>query len=890
MELKIILDAFNQSKGLDENIAKLERYVDLLDQIAKNKTILGGQTDLNSVAKTTTTIQSQTKAVNKLTDSMKEQAALKKQMLARDEDEVKGKIKLSNATAEQNRAIKTQIKLQEAEAGSYNELSAKLAILNKRYHEMSAAHREGSVTGKLLVAEQARIKAELQALDGKVGVHTRNVGNYAGAMLNAAKGVKGATGILSIFGSALGINAQYLQIATEASHGLLKAAKNMYNAAKLNTIATEANTTATTANTVATEAQTVAEEAEGVAKKANTGLIGLAIVAITALVYGIWSWVKATNAQEEAQRLLNQQLEDNLRYTKDYNEENEHNAKKNIETMEAQGKSEFEIHQQKLKNFQLIKDGAKQTQKDLEAISTPKEQTYQKEVNETDFWGKKKHARNKERLAELVDLEEQIEEQKRIQEDADKDAINEINKFANNSIDANNEKYEKLAEQTIDYSDKIRELRVALIKDDNIRTLEKMKLDAELQIEAVEKSVASEKQKNVMVMLIRDKLLADIDQFNDEQVKKQGELDKKLAEEKRKAEEILGKERLARHEAELKRMEENYKDEQRLRLAQANTKQETVLAQIVNEQENQKKALDELDKLFEHGLVTQAEYERKREILVREGNKRIDELNKSQKDATIDQIKQTVDAAIGHYIRQSEFKEKLLDDQLQKQGENVRRQEELADRGLSNTLAFEKKKQAELERAKIEEQRKQQKAKEIEAFFNAFAEYSKTDPQTAAAKALRDIVLAKVIAQRFAKGGVVEDELAKKAPGGIFNGPSHDQGGVLIEVEGKEGIFSKNEMANLGKGNFYSLKTLLKNPIDDEVFARQADGMTMLIPPPQANNTAILIEKIDELKDVVKNKKELDVNFPEMYRLLLQSQENGDKAVVEYIMKKPTIR
>jgi len=195
---------------------------------------------------------------------------------------------------------------------------------------------------------------------------------------------------------------------------------------------------------------------------------------------------------------------------------------------------------------------------------------------------------------------------------------------------------------------------------------------------------------------------------------------------------------------------------------------------------------------------------------------------------------------------------------LEKQKLNVERQESLAERGLENTLAQEKAIQAEKEKQLLIDQKKQQKLKEMETFFNLMAAYAQKDPNTAAAKAFVQVQLSKAIAARLEDGGVISDEVAKQN-GGILQGNSHKRGGILIEAEGSEGIFSKKEMARLGKDNFYAIKDSLKTGSQKRMgLSVQNDSMIALVNQKQGQNYGAnltpLLNEMKGLKQAINDK------------------------------------
>ena len=78
--------------------------------------------------------------------------------------------------------------------------------------------------------------------------------------------------------------------------------------------------------------------------------------------------------------------------------------------------------------------------------------------------------------------------------------------------------------------------------------------------------------------------------------------------------------------------------------------------------------------------------------------------------------------------------------------------------------------------------------------------------QTAALAIRTQTALKNIDATQYKKGGVVKAEL-----GGMLYGPSHDKGGIPIEAEGGEFIFSKKAVAGLGVDYLTSLNNKFSN-------------------------------------------------------------------------------
>lgn len=228
-----------------------------------------------------------------------------------------------------------------------------------------------------------------------------------------------------------------------------------------------------------------------------------------------------------------------------------------------------------------------------------------------------------------------------------------------------------------------------------------------------------------------------------------------------------------------------------------------------------------------------------------------------QKEAIEDIIEETkklTELSLREIEKKVEGNIKGIEDEISAQEDNIERQRELAEQGLENTLAFEKQVQAEKQARLLEEQKRLEKIKKVETYYNLLASYAESDPNTAPVKALAQMAIAEAIAARFEHGGVVSDEVAKQN-GGILQGASHKRGGILIEAEGSEGIFSKKEMKHLGKDNFYALKNALNKPVEPNFMKSQSENMITMLPQAQLKIDMSKMErKLDNVISAIENK------------------------------------
>lgn len=321
---------------------------------------------------------------------------------------------------------------------------------------------------------------------------------------------------------------------------------------------------------------------------------------------------------------------------------------------------------------------------------------------------------------------------------------------------------------------------------------------------------------------------------------------------------------------------ERYYKEVELNTLESGQTQEKIDEELArNEIRGLEELLEERKANGEDVIELELELARKRNDIK---NKEAEEEKKRReklREDTIEFLKDTTDAISDELDR----REELAQNEVEKQNERVEEQRLLAEQGLENTLAFEQELAAEKEKQLLEEQRKQEKLKIIESFFNALAAYSKDDPNTAPAKALAQTFIAKAIAAKLEDGGILEDEVRGQggylASNGIFKGNSHKNGGIkmpLAEFEGDEGILSKKEMRKLGKSNFYNLKKSLRGNRANELFKKQSEDSISLIQQKEVMlNTKPIENKLDELKKSIDDKPVPQINI-DRYGNLIEKQ------------------
>ncbi len=220
--------------------------------------------------------------------------------------------------------------------------------------------------------------------------------------------------------------------------------------------------------------------------------------------------------------------------------------------------------------------------------------------------------------------------------------------------------------------------------------------------------------------------------------------------------------------------------------------------------------------------------------------------------------------------------EQALEESIARREEAVSRQQKRAEEGLENQLAFEKQKLAQQERERAELAEKRAKAEEAQAlaqaFLNAFQARVKDDPNSAAAKALTDVVIAKAlsetIAGAFAEG--VEDFQGE--------GTGTSDSNLIRFSHGESVVTAKGTKENKG------LVTAMNN---GDVGSWFASNM-MLTPLSKDNNYdsfGVLAQKIDSIEKAIKNRPTSQTNLDNMGNVIQSTYRNGIKNTVKYVNK-----
>ena len=259
--------------------------------------------------------------------------------------------------------------------------------------------------------------------------------------------------------------------------------------------------------------------------------------------------------------------------------------------------------------------------------------------------------------------------------------------------------------------------------------------------------------------------------------------------------------------------------------------------------------------------------------LQKEEAKKAKELTKQ----TVEAVNEIAQKALESVSNVAENNINIIDTQLTAQQRAIDVQKDLAQKGLDNDLAFEEKRADELTKAKLKEQVKLRKIKELETFLNALANFAEKDPKTALPKALALLAATKAAEAVYAEDGGIIGQIGSRSLIGSGMSRRHKSGNdVLLHAEKGEGILSVKEMNNLGIGNFNMLKSMLKTPFSEKLIPNK--GGTIVV-----QNNSALLERLDSLEKTIKNKKEVSIDFDEMNQWIKTEVENGVKKVIKHV-------
>ena len=300
----------------------------------------------------------------------------------------------------------------------------------------------------------------------------------------------------------------------------------------------------------------------------------------------------------------------------------------------------------------------------------------------------------------------------------------------------------------------------------------------------------------------------------------------------------------------------------------------------IDEYEKVKKAI--LDAIEEQKNATDAMARHNQEVYQKEVDKI--ELTLRKKLEAERKVQQQVLQGIEQGTkRRSEIIQNGLNAEIKKQDEAVQRQQELAAKGLDNTLAYQEKKreelQAKLEREKEAERRREEALQLAGAFLGSYQSRldNKQNTTQALAGALADTLIAKAISSTIA--------------GAFAEGVENFQGKGTGTSDSNLIAFSHGESVVTAKATqqYSGLVTAMNKGLVDD-YVKQ-----MILPdmdaPMKVNGNSFqsaaivytLTKELGELKQAIKNKQEIKVNWNAQGERVEEIVKDGMKTVIKHV-------
>lgn len=662
--------------------------------------------------------------------------------------------------SEQSRIVQAEAKEARNLEGSYNALSAQLAQLKSQYKAVATDEEREEILVHL-----KEVNDRLVELDEQQGVFVRNVGNYSGAINEAFDKIGQAANDLGPAKDVLGKFGPEGQKAAAALDLLGKVMKAAATYGKVMKATQQAQT-------VATQAQTGAQLGLNAAMEANP--IGLIIAAITALISIIQKLISIFSDASSQTEKFNKALEANAELI----EQTQKVADFEARMAAAVGKSQaeqIEIRRKAAEEAVALADAEVKKLEDIQKNGSRKERKAAKEVMEQALQQQKDAYEALRKLNEDATVQAAADNYKaeqdklKAQEEANKRYIEKQKQLQKEREDAEKK---RLADEKA-AADALAAEREQIIRrtrsqyENEIADLE-AKRDKEIAVAGLnaDELLAIEDHYAAAIKAVRDREQKDLEEA---EKAKQAELDAAAQEAKKKAEEA------AQEREDL-------------------LKTHGVIAPDDGELQ---KELDRLQAALDAGLISEEEYG---DAVANIYQKIAQEKAASVVDMAQQALGaiQTITGAVEEqenaemekYLADNETKKEALKDRLDS---GLITQAEY-DNQVANLDKEQEKKKKELDL----KQAKRQKAMAImNATLNAAGAIIASLAQSPVAigpipnpAGIASLALATAtgIAQIAAAAAT---PLPKASRGMLISGPSHAQGGTLIEAEGGEAIINK---------------------------------------------------------------------------------------------------
>jgi len=520
---------------------------------------------------------------------------------------------------------------------------------------------------------------------------------------------------------------------------------------------------------------------------------------------------------------------------------------------------------------------------------------YEKELEE-----KKKQAQEFGN-ADLSGLNALIDEEARLKQEAlDRDYNARLNALQQGLIDEKqvlvddlNEKRDKLLEQeglttkerieiNKNYQRELKEIDRVMLEEGKVFTEEVKALDTEYKIhydDIQEEKKDKTKQTNKEILDSQKEYIDKVRELESAEFEEKFILLDKAIDDQQK---IIDKSTDLQKKTELEALKELMRARYELRKSEIENEYDMMLSKV-----EKGSVQEELITKQKNNALLKSKLDYKKEV--DDIDKSILENQKENWKSFLSEVRKVFSQILDRIEQTAQKEVKTSEDKISKQEKMVDIQRQRAEQGLTNTLAFEQKELAKAESQKLKAEKKLLRAQEIKALYSSYAGYAGSGDKNALSHTLKDFAIMKAISLAFGDGGVVEDRL----PGnGIFQGQSHNgnAGGIPILVEGSEGIFSKSEMKNLGKDNFYALKSLAgRGRINEGFFGNETKAFIQAVPMVDNGLKNEVVEMRKAIQNMETNKFDI-VNYTKDLFKIIETTQKGNSIIRNtYEVKKPRI-
>jgi len=621
--------------------------------------------------------------------------------------------------------IRAQIKEGQAASTSFEQQAQRLGQLRTAYRKLSQEERENINVGGVLLKSIKALDGQVKANDASIGNFQRNVGDYRGAITDAAR----ETGFFA------------------AITNKLTQVQKTYAAAQA-------------ATTVAVGGSTGALRIFKLAL-ISTG-IGAIVVALGSLIAFFTKTQKGAEIVSKAFAGLGA-IVDVL-----------------IDRFSLVGEALADLFSGDFtgaaNKFKAATKGVtEEIVKETKAALKLKEALIEVEKVENDLILKR--AATRAEVKELNKIAEDTTKSFKERSDAAREAINIEQKLLDEQLNAQKKRAANLLGE-LDLTDKrLEEIRKNGLKLSEIGLANSTEDERKAAIEEVAKIFALQEESLELQTTLNKRLNSIEEQRKNKRRKEQ----KEAIEAEKKASDVLLN--IIKDDAEALAEDEEDDDFER---AQAAIKADTeeLRAKKKLEEDKQKEAekaiaRDEKNLEFEFDLKIKNEKKTQKEL---------EDLRNKQIDELINNV-----MFVSSIVQSASEKElDALDRKSEKQAEELSRQERRAEQGLSNDLANQEKRAAELARQREEEAKKAERTQKYLAYFAQFQELSKENPNTAAFKAAANVAIAETIAA-FAFDGAenIDDKTAHK-----WRNTGKDD--FIIGVHGGERVLTATQNSKIG--------------------------------------------------------------------------------------------